>query len=85
MAPALEASQPHPPACSRPAAPCVCRDARGRAHYLHVAVTPRAGQPPQVAYYFSVCAEPAETLAPLPPHYRVVVSPCTGRPYARKA
>jgi hypothetical protein len=77
---------PHPPLPrSAPAVPFVYRDAHGRVHYLHRAVTPRHSLPPQVSYHFSQHREPEQTLAPLPPDYAVVVSAYTGRPYARKA
>ncbi len=61
-------------------------DAAGRVHYLHgkETINQTTGRP-HVLLYFSRTLDRRWSLAQLPAGYDVVVSPITGRPYARKA
>jgi hypothetical protein len=60
------------------------RDRLGRTYFLHGRYFTRPGGARQLTVYFSRRLNQTLQLPALPPGYRVVESPVTGRPYARK-
>ena len=60
-------------------------DAAGHVHYLHQRVTIFRDGRRGMSVYFSRQLNSSNAVATLPAGYRVVFSPITGRPYARRA